>query len=53
MGTRIHQDVVLSSAMLLPAKELILLLPATTRYESTGGGTETSTRVPIVESRRE
>jgi predicted molibdopterin-dependent oxidoreductase YjgC len=48
VGTRIHQDVVLSSAMLLPPKETILLLPATTRYESPGGGTETSTERRII-----
>ncbi len=47
-GTRIHQDVVLSSMMLLPPKDTVLLLPATTRYESPGGGTETSTERRII-----
>jgi molybdopterin-dependent oxidoreductase alpha subunit len=46
--TRIHQDVVLSSMMLLPARETVVLLPATTRYESPGGGTETSTERRII-----
>jgi predicted molibdopterin-dependent oxidoreductase YjgC len=48
VGTRIHQDIVLSSAMLLSPKEAVLLLPATTRYESPGGGTETSTERRII-----
>jgi molybdopterin-dependent oxidoreductase alpha subunit len=48
VGTRIHQDVVLSSMMLLPPKELAVILPATTRYESPGGGTETSTERRII-----
>ncbi|HEX6738181.1 MAG TPA: molybdopterin-dependent oxidoreductase, partial [Vicinamibacteria bacterium] len=32
--TRIHQDVVLSSAMLVPPRETVVLFPAATRYES-------------------
>ncbi len=50
VGTRIHQDVLLSSMMLLPPRETVLLLPATTRYESPGGGTETTTERRIVYS---
>jgi predicted molibdopterin-dependent oxidoreductase YjgC len=46
--TRIHQDVTLSSMMLLPPGEAVVLLPATTRYESPGGGTETSTERRII-----
>jgi len=46
--TRVHQDVVLSSMMLLPAGEVVVLFPATTRYESPGGGTETSTERRII-----
>jgi predicted molibdopterin-dependent oxidoreductase YjgC len=34
--------------MLLPPKDTIVLLPATTRYESPGGGTETSTERRII-----
>jgi molybdopterin-dependent oxidoreductase alpha subunit len=48
VALRIHQDVVLSSAMLLDPKETVLLFPATTRYESPGGGTETTTERRIV-----
>jgi molybdopterin-dependent oxidoreductase alpha subunit len=46
--TRIHQDVVLSSMMLLSPKDTVIILPATTRYESPGGGTETSTERRII-----
>lgn len=45
---RVHQDIVLSSAMLVPGDGDVLLLPATTRYESPGGGTETSTERRII-----
>ncbi len=38
---RIHQDIVLNSSTLVDAEELVLVLPAQTRYES--GGTSTST----------
>lgn len=40
---RVHQDLVLTPQMLLAPKETVLLLPACTRYEQRGGGTETST----------
>ncbi len=40
---RIHQDIVLSSQMLVEPAEAVLLLPAQTRYEQRGGCTETST----------
>jgi len=45
---RVHQDLVLSSAMLVEGDGDVLLLPATTRYESPGGGTETSTERRII-----
>jgi molybdopterin-dependent oxidoreductase alpha subunit len=45
---RIHQDIVLSSSMLVDGDGDVLLLPATTRYESEGGGTETSTERRII-----
>src|SRR5437763_3098779 len=48
IDTRIHQDVVLSSMMLLAPKDTVILFPATTRYESPGGGTETSTERRIL-----
>jgi anaerobic selenocysteine-containing dehydrogenase len=49
-GLRIHQDIVLTTAMLVDPAEDVLLLPATTRYESPGGGTETSTERRIIYS---
>ena len=45
---RVHQDIVLSSSMLVEGDGDVLLLPATTRYESPGGGTETSTERRII-----
>ena len=39
---RVHQDIVLSSQMLIPGDDIILL-PVHTRYEQEGGGTETTT----------
>jgi molybdopterin-dependent oxidoreductase alpha subunit len=45
---RVHQDIVLSSSMLVDSDGDVLLLPATTRYESEGGGTETSTERRII-----
>jgi predicted molibdopterin-dependent oxidoreductase YjgC len=48
VGTRIHQDIVLTSMMLLPPEDAVVIFPATTRYESPGGGTETSTERRII-----
>ncbi len=45
---RIHQDIVLSTSMLAEGAGDVLVLPATTRYESPGGGTETSTERRII-----
>jgi molybdopterin-dependent oxidoreductase alpha subunit len=45
---RIHQDIVFSSSMLVEGEGDVLLLPATTRYEAPGGGTETSTERRII-----
>jgi predicted molibdopterin-dependent oxidoreductase YjgC len=45
---RIHQDIVLTSSMLADSDGDVVLLPATTRYESPGGGTETSTERRII-----
>src|SRR3989454_7726919 len=39
---RIHQDLVLTSQMLVDPAETVLLFPAQTRYEQRGGGTETA-----------
>ncbi len=40
---RVHQDIVLSASMFVEPLDTVVLLPATTRYEQPGGGTETST----------
>jgi len=40
---RVHQDIILTDQMLIPAKEEVILLPAKTRYEQDDGGTETTT----------
>ncbi|TAJ83849.1 formate dehydrogenase, partial [bacterium] len=40
---RVHQDIVLNSSMLIDPSELVVLLPAETRYEQRTGGTTTST----------
>jgi anaerobic selenocysteine-containing dehydrogenase len=49
---RVHQDLVVSPTMLVdPAPGgAVLLLPATTRYEQPGGGTQTTTERRIVYS---
>ena len=45
---RIHQDIVLSPQMMIEPNETVILLPAQTRYEQRGGGTETSTERRIL-----
>lgn len=45
---RVHQDIVLSSQMLVDPGEAVLLLPAATRYEQRDGGTETTTERRII-----
>jgi molybdopterin-dependent oxidoreductase alpha subunit len=45
---RVHQDIVLTSQMLVEPREWALILPARTRYESQGGGTETTTEREII-----
>jgi molybdopterin-dependent oxidoreductase alpha subunit len=47
---RIHQDIMLSSNMLVDPAETVLLLPSRTRYEQRGGGTETSTERRVIYS---
>ena len=44
---RIHHDIVLNPQMLVDG-ETVLVLPATTRYEVAGGGTETTTERRII-----
>ncbi len=47
---RVHQDLVVTTQMLIEPGEAVLLLPARTRYEQEGGGTETSTERRILYS---
>jgi molybdopterin-dependent oxidoreductase alpha subunit len=47
---RVHHDIMLSSSMLAESDGDVLILPAATRYESPGGGTETSTERRIIYS---
>jgi molybdopterin-dependent oxidoreductase alpha subunit len=44
---RVHQDIVLSTQMLVDGDD-VLVLPVRTRYEQEGGGTETTTERRIV-----
>jgi molybdopterin-dependent oxidoreductase alpha subunit len=44
---RVHQDVVLTSQMLVDGDDVVLL-PVATRYEQEGGGTETTTERRII-----
>jgi predicted molibdopterin-dependent oxidoreductase YjgC len=45
---RVHHDIVLSPSMLVEGDGDVLILPASTRYEAEGGGTETSTERRII-----
>src|SRR5213593_792866 len=45
---RIHSDIVVTSQMLVDPADTVYLLPARTRYEQTGGGTETSTERRVI-----
>ena len=45
---RLHHDIILSPSMLVDGDGDVVLLPAATRYESDGGGTETSTERRII-----
>jgi predicted molibdopterin-dependent oxidoreductase YjgC len=45
---RVHQDIILTDQMFIESKEEVILLPAKTRYEQEGGGTETITERRIV-----
>lgn len=47
---RVHMDIALSTPMLLEPAEMVLLLPATTRYEIPGGVSETSTERRVIYS---
>jgi anaerobic selenocysteine-containing dehydrogenase len=45
---RVHQDIILTTQMLVEPAEEVILLPAKTRYEQDGGGIETSTERRIM-----
>ena len=45
---RVHQDIVVSSQMLVDPGDTVVLLPAATRYEQRDGGTQTTTERRIV-----
>ena len=45
---RVHQDIVITSQMLVESAQDVYILPAATRYEQEGGGTETSTERRII-----
>jgi molybdopterin-dependent oxidoreductase alpha subunit len=45
---RVHQDIILTDQMLIPAQGEVILLPAKTRYEQDDGGTETTTERRIL-----
>ncbi|MFG2000873.1 FdhF/YdeP family oxidoreductase [Spirillospora sp. NPDC048911] len=45
---RVHIDICLSSQMFVDPADAVLLLPAETRYEMTGGVTETSTERRVI-----
>jgi len=45
---RIHSDIVLTSQMLVEPADTVFVLPARTRYEQKGGGTETSTERRVI-----
>lgn len=47
---RVHQDIVLSSQMLVEPADTVVLLPAATRYEVPGGVTQTTTERRIIYS---
>jgi predicted molibdopterin-dependent oxidoreductase YjgC len=48
ISLRIHQDIVLTPQMMLEPADAVVLLPAQTRYEQRGGGTETTTERRIL-----
>ena len=45
---RVHMDIVVSTQMLVDPAQDVLLLPMTTRYESPGGVTETTTERRVI-----
>lgn len=48
ISLRVHQDIYVTTQMLVDPADTVVLLPARTRYEQRGGGTETSTERRII-----
>jgi molybdopterin-dependent oxidoreductase alpha subunit len=48
IGLRVHSDIVLTKQMLVDPADTVYVLPARTRYEQQGGGTETSTERRVI-----
>lgn len=48
ISLRIHSDIVVTSQMLVEPADTVYLLPARTRYEQAGGGTETTTERRVI-----
>ena len=48
LSLRVHQDIYVTTQMLVDPADTVVLLPAATRYEQPGGGTETSTERRII-----
>jgi len=48
ISLRVHMDIVVSTQMLADPADIVLVLPATTRYEMVGGCTETSTERRVI-----
>jgi molybdopterin-dependent oxidoreductase alpha subunit len=48
IAVRVHTDIVLTKQMLVDPAEVVYVLPARTRYEQKGGGTETSTERRVI-----
>jgi molybdopterin-dependent oxidoreductase alpha subunit len=48
LSLRVHQDIYVTTQMLVDPADTVVLLPARTRYEQPGGGTETSTERRII-----
>jgi len=44
----VHQDIILTDQMFIEPREEVILLPAKTRYEQEGGGTETITERRVI-----
>lgn len=45
---RVHQDILVTTQMLVDPADVVVLLPAATRYEQRDGGTETSTERQVI-----